>query len=207
MNDNREYQLLCEINNGQEAPNEEVDESMNDDGQPEDEPEMLEIHERTANERTRRRIVLHIPWGSAFLFVMSLTMFSFSASILSFYFDKLAHQSNLKSLVIRKPHQNPYDKHESKASSTMNDIDRLHEIYPKCDTRHPDRLWNHWCDLELNVKECGYDNGACVEFNEKYKGKCHVKYPTLLGNGICDDMDLYNTEECQWDGGDCLSLK
>jgi hypothetical protein len=27
------------------------------------------------------------------------------------------------------------------------------------------------------------------------------KYPTLISDGICDDLP--NTEECQFDGGDC----
>ena len=42
---------------------------------------------------------------------------------------------------------------------------------------------------------------------------CHVVFPTHIGNGVCDDKynenlyHGYNTEECGWDGGDCLTLK
>lgn len=83
------------------------------------------------------------------------------------------------------------------------DCARFNSLFPNCISRHPDRLFNHWCDLELNNEQCGYDNGACKEFNEKYKGKCVVDYPSLLGNGVCDESGDYNTKECGWDGGDC----
>merc|ERR1712038_803833 len=33
---------------------------------------------------------------------------------------------------------------------------------------------------------------------------CDAGSPKLIGNGICDDFVPYNTEECGFDGGDCL---
>ena len=32
---------------------------------------------------------------------------------------------------------------------------------------------------------------------------CHVDDPIYIGSGVCDGGD-YNTEECGWDGGDCV---
>ena len=32
---------------------------------------------------------------------------------------------------------------------------------------------------------------------------CNIKFPTWLGDGICERRGGYNTERCGWDGGDC----
>lgn len=34
--------------------------------------------------------------------------------------------------------------------------------------------------------------------------KCQIQYPHLLANEVCDDS-LYNSRDCAFDGGDCLS--
>lgn len=32
---------------------------------------------------------------------------------------------------------------------------------------------------------------------------CNVGFPDRIGNGVCDTFGYYNTEACDWDGGDC----
>ena len=57
-----------------------------------------------------------------------------------------------------------------------------------------------------NTKECGWDGGDCLSFNEKYPS-CTADQKSLIGNGACDDYAPYNTKECGFDGGDCQSTK
>jgi len=33
---------------------------------------------------------------------------------------------------------------------------------------------------------------------------CHVTDPNIIDNGICEYYGGENTEQCGWDGGDCL---
>ena len=84
--------------------------------------------------------------------------------------------------------------------------------------------------MGLNTADCGYDGGDCcpstctmpnssqpcpsivyackdptaVEFGNF--SACTVSAPSFLGDGYCDDKldsEVYNTEACAWDGGDC----
>ena len=32
---------------------------------------------------------------------------------------------------------------------------------------------------------------------------CNVRFPTYIGDSVCDTTGGYNTEECYYDGGDC----
>ena len=59
----------------------------------------------------------------------------------------------------------------------------------------------------LNTIECGYDDGDCNDFNDKYKGCDDDKHPSLLydfGKGLCNAK--YNTEDCGFDDGLCNSF-
>ena len=57
--------------------------------------------------------------------------------------------------------------------------------------------------LQPNSKECGWDDGDCINYNEylvKY-ADCDG-YFSSLGDGICDRYN--NNKKCGWDAGDCL---
>lgn len=91
-----------------------------------------------------------------------------------------------------------------------------------------DNKWGNY-----NTKECGWDAGDCQILNERLGNGanigCVVNVPAWLGDGIvsngltdiahsiishrlspfyfydqCDDFPPYNTEACDWDGGDCI---
>merc|ERR1712087_309082 len=43
-----------------------------------------------------------------------------------------------------------------------------------------------------------------IEFNKKYPD-CEVEFAQAVGNEFCKSS-VYQTEECGWDGGDCVEL-
>jgi hypothetical protein len=96
------------------------------------------------------------------------------------------------------------------------DCNEWNDKYMNCfPDMHPSELtdlgkskWpNQFCNVEYNTAECGFDDGKCIEFNQLYPG-CKTAYSDKLGDKWCDyNDDLYtfmNTEECKWDGGDCI---
>lgn len=90
--------------------------------------------------------------------------------------------------------------------------------YPDCDGP---LYWigDGICDLSLNNEECDWDGGDCCEDGDCYycydpDADCVEDTPSptptlfsdcpqayLVGDGDCDSAT--NTEECEWDGGDC----
>jgi hypothetical protein len=62
---------------------------------------------------------------------------------------------------------------------------------------------------------CGSNGYYCLDPAYPSKGKpkpkpkpkkCAVREPSYVGDGFCDDVDGgYNTEACDWDGGDCCA--
>jgi hypothetical protein len=65
------------------------------------------------------------------------------------------------------------------------------------------------CQTDLNIQECGYDGGECMDFNIQYPAcqslgqSINVTIdPTLIVYGICDG-GVYNTEVSGFEGGDC----
>ena len=86
--------------------------------------------------------------------------------------------------------------------------------YLNCEAVHDSalivKLGDGKCDRKYNVKECGYDDGDCNEFNEKYKDCSKLgRHPSELEDFGKDDNGcnhLYNTAECGYDDGLCVEL-
>jgi hypothetical protein len=90
--------------------------------------------------------------------------------------------------------------------------------YPNCSvpSQYRNLIGNGFCDDVYNTTECEYDGGDCLPCKDGYIGfnctfylpDCSVPFPEsqyTIGNGFCDG--LYNTTECEYDGGDCLPCK
>lgn len=89
--------------------------------------------------------------------------------------------------------------------------------FPECHVEYPDWIGDGTCDGgDFNSARCGWDGGDCLEFNALYPD-CHVFFSDKIGNGLCEgglqvfdpshgdfSSGGFNTEECGWDGGDCL---
>ncbi len=86
--------------------------------------------------------------------------------------------------------------------------------YPDCNVFNPyadvdpivrvSILGNGFCDSKLNIEECGYDDGDCLDFNIKYP-ECEFIVPGFIGNGMCNGGETY-VKECGFDGGDCIDI-
>jgi len=95
---------------------------------------------------------------------------------------------------------------------------------PNPTTESPDACQGSWigdgeCDDINNTEECQWDGGDCCGDNvvTDHCSACECLDPDFgngtttegpsscrpewIGDGECDDIN--NTEECQWDGGDC----
>ena len=87
-----------------------------------------------------------------------------------------------------------------------------HWIYINCTAEHLLMIGDGFCDEEYNTPECGNDGGDCTgggEGDSTYPG-CREGNPHIifekLRNGACDGSG-YNSKQCLWDGGDCLSFR
>jgi hypothetical protein len=82
------------------------------------------------------------------------------------------------------------------------------QTYPKCKIKNEDikLIGNGICNGgEFNTVQCGFDHGDCVDFNLAYPD-CNVPEPNRVGDRECDENDVYNIEECKFDGGDCCPV-
>jgi len=99
--------------------------------------------------------------------------------------------------------------------------DCIKKFWPECHAKTPEAflgLGNGKCNAAFNVIECGFDLGDCRPNwadEDVLKLRTLVKkYPGCFFDGMDidrigdDDCDggKYNTEECGWDGGDCLEF-
>ena len=75
--------------------------------------------------------------------------------------------------------------------------------YPTCTWEEVGWIGGAVCNRFLNVPECGYDDGACEEFNRKYPD-CDVSNPFMVGDGECHLS--HHVKSCGWDGGDCIDI-
>jgi hypothetical protein len=94
-----------------------------------------------------------------------------------------------------------------------------------CQVGDEDKLGDSACDVigGYNTERCGWDSGDCCEstcrgascglnvngtevgFNFCLNTDiCNVNNQSQLGNGFCNGGD-YNTDRCNWDGGDCCA--
>jgi hypothetical protein len=90
----------------------------------------------------------------------------------------------------------------SELPSNTTPLKTLDQLYPNCKVPVLNWFGDHLCDGGVyNTVECGFDGGACDNFNIQYPN-CHVPNPYMIGDGDCDEGE-YNTPECQYDGGDC----
>ena len=94
-----------------------------------------------------------------------------------------------------------------------------------CDVPSPSWIGDAYCDYTsslYNTEACGWDGGDCCELSclaedatyacgsNDYvcidplytDGSCQATAMSWVGDGWCDQFP-YNTEACQWDGGDC----
>ena len=83
----------------------------------------------------------------------------------------------------------------------------IRKRYPVCtrDVKDVSKLGDGICHTEFNNENCNFDHGDCEIFNLMYPN-CDVQDPYNVGNGHCDAFEGYNVSECDYDGGDCLSL-
>ncbi len=97
------------------------------------------------------------------------------------------------------------------------DCIKFNQEYPGCKATNGTHVGDGFCDSgEYNTEACEFDGGDCIKFNEKYPN-CEATWPLgpllesqvipQLGNEWCDfEFDeLFYTEECGWDDGDCAN--
>eukprot|EP00553_Chaetoceros_curvisetus_P000492 CAMPEP_0204616166 /NCGR_PEP_ID=MMETSP0717-20131115/3478_1 /ASSEMBLY_ACC=CAM_ASM_000666 /TAXON_ID=230516 /ORGANISM="Chaetoceros curvisetus" /LENGTH=160 /DNA_ID=CAMNT_0051629315 /DNA_START=90 /DNA_END=572 /DNA_ORIENTATION=+ len=59
--------------------------------------------------------------------------------------------------------------------------------------------------LSISSYDLRTDQGIInvYDLNELFYLNCMVHNPFEIGNGECADLDLFNSEQCGYDGGDC----
>lgn len=87
--------------------------------------------------------------------------------------------------------------------------------YSNCDVRNKCFIADNECHARgaYNTEACNYDGGDCPSpsackdapfpddgFNYE---NCEVPLNCWIGDGLCNIIDPYNTEACNFDGGDC----
>jgi len=98
---------------------------------------------------------------------------------------------------------------DSRFPVTGEKVDVIASLYPNCNAGIFEALiGNGRCDgLGLNIEECGWDGGDCVQYNEDYPD-CDADWPRNIGNGRCSGkVGGYDTLECKYDGGDCTAFR
>ena len=98
---------------------------------------------------------------------------------------------------------------DSRFPVTGEKVDVIASLYPNCNAGIFEALiGNGRCNvLGLNIKECGWDGGDCVQYNEDYPD-CDADWPRNIGNGRCSGkVGGYDTLECKYDGGDCTAFR
>ena len=105
--------------------------------------------------------------------------------------------------------------------TTYTDIPSLHNCLQMClsnlaclSINYNEKL--HYCHLTRHVVD-DHINKQIVHLNDNteyiyYEKKftmphtdtyCNVRFPTYIGDSVCDKVGGYNTDECFYDGGDC----
>ncbi len=88
--------------------------------------------------------------------------------------------------------------------------------FPNCRTDDPTLIGDGNCTLVYNTTDCGFDGGDCLipyplcaatDRNQLGNGFCNTGWYSYYGytdDMYIDDTENLNTEECGWDGGDCI---
>eukprot|EP00591_Stephanopyxis_turris_P005180 CAMPEP_0195519674 /NCGR_PEP_ID=MMETSP0794_2-20130614/15243_1 /TAXON_ID=515487 /ORGANISM="Stephanopyxis turris, Strain CCMP 815" /LENGTH=180 /DNA_ID=CAMNT_0040648865 /DNA_START=141 /DNA_END=680 /DNA_ORIENTATION=- len=113
-------------------------------------------------------------------------------------------------------------------SCGSNDYDCQDPDFKVCSVEGSSYLGDGYCDAvgDYNTDVCGWDGGDCCSSScvdgdvyacgdygytcldpdsSDASGVCEVGFESWIADGYCDTSGSYNTDACDWDGGDCCS--
>jgi len=111
----------------------------------------------------------------------------------------------------------PYNSRECKYDG--GDCDLFLKDYPNCTAKETTLIGDGYCHNIYNTSACGNDGGDCQIFTGKNNSssddsknddnstkECSANRTEWINDGYCDNFPPYNTPECEYDGGECVSF-